>query len=498
MSFTMFSAVLLLAVGLGVFIEAFRGVRRGLSKSLLALACVLLAALGATALAVWLSDYPTPAVSNIILRLLPMSGSVRELFPHLEIIVEGAVDALLSSLLFVVFFVLLRLILRLIVSILNRTCRRPLTHDVGYEGTRSPWYQRHDRLLGGVAGGFCGFAVSLMLLSPVIGTLHAGGTVLNALESMNIRLSSLGLGAGTVETVESFTEDPAVTLLYAAGGGIIYDATATTRIDDQPVSVGREVKHLCAFLEDTGSVISVLTKPQDMTPAQRRILGGLGKQIEGSGIARLLAADFLSNAAGIWLQGGRFMKISRPACGELIDPLMDGALQACAETTPECVGRDVTTVLNIYLIAVENGLLENPDYSQLANDLDSDGVLGQIYDELKKNPCMAHLADELTYIALRVMASAIEWQNFSDEIYGGLMGDLADAMNMVNGLDTDFADRVESMTEYTMQYAEQYGMELPESLAEMAATAIVQQMGGMEDVTASDFEAFLRYYLGGH
>jgi hypothetical protein len=162
------------------------------------------------------------------------------------------------------------------------------------------------------------------------------------------------------------------------------------------------------------------------------------------------------------------------------------------------VGRDVTTVLNVYLIAVENGLLENPDYSQLANDLDSDGVLGQIYDELKKNPCMAHLADELTYIALRVMASAIEWQNFSDEIYGGLMGDLADAMNMVNGLDTDFADRVESMTEYTMQYAEQYGMELPESLAEMAATAIVQQMGGMEDVTASDFEAFLRYYLGGH
>ncbi len=497
MSFTMFSAVLLLAVGLGVFIEAFRGVRRGLSKSLLALACVLLAALGATALSVRLSDYPTPMITEIILRLLPMSDSLRDLFPHLDTIVEGAVDALLSSLLFVAFFILLRLILRLTVSILNRTCLRPSAHDVGYEGAHAPWYRRHDRLLGGVAGGFCGFAVSLMLLSPVIGTLHAGGTVLNALESMNIRLSSLGLGAGTVETVETFTDDPAVALLYAAGGGIIYDATATTRINDQPVSVGREVKTLCAFLEDTGSVMSVLSKPEDMTAAQRKILESLGAQIDSSCIASLLAADFLSNAAEIWLQGGRFMKISRPACGELIDPLMDGALQVCVESTPDCVGRDVTTILKVYLIAVENGLLENPDYSQLANDLDSDGVLGQIYDELKKNPCMAHLADELTYIALRVMASAIEWQNFSDEIYGGLMGDLADAMNMVNGLDTDFADRVESMTEYTMQYAEQYGMELPETLAEMAATAIVQQMGGMEDVTASDFESFLKYYLGG-
>jgi hypothetical protein len=160
------------------------------------------------------------------------------------------------------------------------------------------------------------------------------------------------------------------------------------------------------------------------------------------------------------------------------------------------VGRDITTVLNIYLIAVESGLTGNPDSEDLMATLDDGGVLDRIYAELLKNPCMAHLAAELSNTALRIMAEAIDWADFSSDVYKDLMGNLSEAMNLVNGMEgATFAEQVDTMTQYTMHYAEQYGVELPESMAKMAATAMVEQLAGNGNLTADHLEEFFNHYL---
>lgn len=508
MSFTLLSIVLLLAVALAVFIEVRRGLRRGFVRTAVNLSAVLVSALGAVGLSVWISNLLAKMCAEILDLYLPLE-SFSEMFPHVNDILVAVTDALLTPILFVVFFILLRLILRITVSILFRvwrydpddprymaTPKRPSSLlSPTYEAPDAPWHRRHDRLLSGITGGFCGFLAALFLLSPVLGTLSTAGTLLSGLKRMNVSISQ-AIPADELSEIEYYIYDGGAAILNAAGGELVFDAVAITELNDRPLSLRREVEACMEVCYDFSRVFKVVTKLDQATDEQKKIIRGLGNRISDSEFTRLLAADFLNSAANAWLEGEAFLKIQRPDLGEILNPLMDKALLVCAEATPECVGRDITTVLNIYLIAVESGLTGNPDREDLMATLDDGGVLDLIYAELLKNPCMAHLAAELSNTALRIMAEAIDWADFSSDVYKDLMGNLSEAMNLVNGMEgATFAEQVDSMTRYTMHYAEQYGVELPESMAKMAATAMVEQLAGNGNLTADHLEEFFNHYL---
>lgn len=509
MSFTLFSVILLMAVALAVFIEVRRGLRRGLVRTAVGLSAVLVSALGAVGLAVWVSDKLANLCSELLAVYIPSLKTFAKTFPHINDILIAVVDALLSSLLFVVFFLVLRLILRITVSILFRrwrydpddprymaTPKRPNSlFTPTYESPDAPWHRRHDRLLGGIMGGVCGFLASLFLLSPVLGTLSTAGILLRGLDGMKVSLNQF-IPADTVATVEPYVYDGGAAVLNVAGGELVYDAVAVTKLNDRPMTLRREVEACVEVCTDFASVMKVITKLDEATDEQKAIIRGLGDRIGDSEFTRLLAADFLNSAASSWLEGKTFFKIARPNLGDILNPLLDKALLVCVESTPDCVGRDITTVLNIYLIAVEHGLTQNPDRDDLMATLDEGGVLDLIYAELKKNPCMAHLASELSNTALRIMAEAIDWADFSSDVYRDLMDNLSEAMNLVNGMEgATFSEQVDSMTRYTMHYAEQYGVELPYSMAKMAATAMVEQLSGEGQLTADHLEEFFNYYL---
>lgn len=508
MSFTLLSMILLLAVALAVFIEVRRGLRRGFVRTAVNLSAVLVSALGAVGLSVWISNLLAKMCAEILDLYLPLE-SFSKMFPHVNDILVAVTDALLTPILFVVFFILLRLILRITVSILFRvwrydpddprymaTPKRPSSLlSPTYEAPDAPWHRRHDRLLSGITGGFCGFLAALFLLSPVLGTLSTAGTLLSGLKRMNVSISQ-AIPADELSEIEYYVYDGGAAILNAAGGELVFDAVAITELNDRPLSLRREVEACMEVCYDFSRVFKVVTKLDQATDEQKKIIRGLGNRISDSEFTRLLAADFLNSAANAWLEGEAFLKIQRPDLGEILNPLMDKALLVCAEATPECVGRDITTVLNIYLIAVESGLTDNPDREDLMATLDDGGVLDLIYAELLKNPCMAHLAAELSNTALRIMAEAIDWADISSDVYKDLMGNLSEAMNLVNGMEgATFAEQVDTMTQYTMHYAEQYGVELPESMAKMAATAMVEQLAGNEKLTADHLEEFFNHYL---
>jgi hypothetical protein len=162
------------------------------------------------------------------------------------------------------------------------------------------------------------------------------------------------------------------------------------------------------------------------------------------------------------------------------------------------VGRDIHTLVSIYVICHEEGLLTSPDYDLLAEKLDEGDMLGRIYDELLANPCTEHLAGELTNMALRIMAKGLKMSDFSSSQLEDLMGDLSDAMNLVNGMSSSYEEQVQSMKEYTLHYAEQYGIALPESLAEMAAAALVDRLGNQDaPITGEDMEDIFDHYMNG-
>ncbi len=121
MSFTLLSLVFLGAVLLGVFIEVRRGLRRGFVHAAVGLITVLVSALGAVPLALWLSDKPAEKATELIARSIPALETLQETFPHVEAILTAVADALVTPFLFVAFFVVLRLILRIVASAVLRS-----------------------------------------------------------------------------------------------------------------------------------------------------------------------------------------------------------------------------------------------------------------------------------------------------------------------------------------------------------------------------------------
>ena len=514
MHFTLFSLVLILAVGAKIFVEVRRGLGLGFVRSAVSLATLLISALGAIGLSVWLSDTPAQMFAEILLVAIPSLETLGESFAHLQDILTALMDTLLTPILFVCIFPILRWILQGILSIFFRTCWKYSPDDPRYAGTKArpnalvmpnyepadaPWHRRHDRLLGGIMGGISGFLAALLLLSPVLGTLSTTATLLDSLKSMNANMEKAGVSSEALDSVEVYVYDGAATVLSAAGGDLIFDAVSVSTLNGHTVSLRREVKSCMDIGNDFMDAIKAIRNPKGLTDEKKQSIRSLGDSLNESEITRLLAADFLNGAAAAWLENDRYLGIPRPEFGEVLDPVLDGALQVCLVSTPDCAGRDITTFLNIYLIAVESGLTNDPDKDQLLAALDEGGVLDLIYAELRKNPCMAHLSDELGNTALRIMASAIDWADFSTEIYDDLMGSLAESMNLVNGMgDVTFEQKVETLTQYTLHYAHEYGFELPEAMARMASTAMVEQLSNSGKLDGDEMDEFFNYYLNVH
>ena len=500
MAFTQLSAVLLGAVVVSVLLSALRGCRRGLIPTAISLSCVLLSALTAAPLAVWLSDLPAKKAGELLFELVDVLETLTATFPSLDVLVVAGADGLISPVLFLLLFGFLRGITGIAAGILLRGPLRPRPDDAAdpmYEGENAPWHRRHGRLLGGAAGGICGFLVALILLSPVVGVLSFADTLLSATDSFQIKWSSFGVAAEQVESARETVNDPVATVLEAAGGGLIFDSYANTRLNERRVYLRREAEACAEMAADLAGAMKLLQKPGSIPPEQRETLAGLGDRINGSEAAKLLAADTLNNIAEAWLDGRSFMKLSCPAFGERIESLMMGALEVCAESTADCVGRDISTLMNVYLIAADSGLLSDLSYDELADSLDEEGVLNLIYNELLDNPCMAHLGVRMTDLALSMMASALESSDFDRERLDGLMGELSDAFNRINGMDLSNSERVDSLKQYTLEYAEKYGIKLPSSLAEMAAVAFMDKLGGGGKVSPDDLYDLIRRYANG-
>lgn len=511
MSFTLLSIAFFGIVGVAVFIEVVRSLKRGFTRSVMGLVAVVLSTLIAAPLAVSLSDMLAEPVYEKIYDAIPLLEKNSSTFPSLGPIVAAVVDALLSLILFALLFGLLRLILRIIVAVLFRGrlgrmmtvagqadgARAPRSlFSPSYEVPSAPWHRRHERLLSGLTGGLCGFLAALCVLTPLVGTLSLLSNAYGEAKAMRANLSKV-LGDEVVAVAEPFLDDVSVRILSAMGGELLFDAVTITEVDDETLSLRRETETVLSLVRDFVSISSVFARLDRATEEQLGIVRSLGPRIEESLALRMLAADFLNGAARNWLDDKRFFSISRPQCGELIDPIMDKALLVCKRADKDCAARDITTILNIYVIAVESGLLGSPDQETLMQAIDDGNVLDRIYTELRRNPCMEHLADELTGTAMRLMAKAIDWADFKPGQYEALLDDLTGAITDIGDLgDMSVDEQVGALTEQTIQIAAEYGITIPESMAEMAATTMLAELGSLEDLTPEDLESFLNHYTG--
>ncbi len=518
LTFGLFSVILLLCIGTAVFTEVARGLKRGYARAALGLAVVLISLVGSLLATKLVSGLLAQPLSAWLWRFLTDRFDVLESYradlPSIDSLLTVLVDLLTGPLLFLVFFLLLRLLLRVVVASLSAKHANPSATDPrrspecaclgsvpcpSYEGAEEGHFRRHDHALGGAVGAVTGFLVAICLLSPLTGSLEVVDTVYDGLnDDLSFNWRTIRIDGDQLERALSpFTDDVMVYIVNRLGGQLLYDTACTAELNGSTVALREEVGACMRIAVQGSDVTKTLNKGGQPTPEQLQSLQALGDSLADSKTACVLAADFMRGASEHWLMHEPFMKVKRPACGEFVDPLMDEVLAFLYyNIDPAYVSDDVKTLLGIYRIALEGGLLENPDMTRLMEVLEDGRLLNEIYAELELNPRMEHLVEHLTDATMEIMACSIDAAGLIPTENEALMDDLAEAVTLVNGMSgTDFAGRVNTMTDYAVHYAKQYGVELPTGMAQMGITAMMEQFSGQEKVTGSEMQAYFDYYI---
>lgn len=500
MPFTLLSAALLLCVGACVIPKAVRGYRQGLARSAISLSAVVFSALAAIPPTIWLSDYPADLAAEYLPRLIPAIKTFTARFPSLETLIPAALDAVLSPFLFVPVFLVIRGLICAPLEGLIHKILAPRPHDPAdpvYESRKAPWHRRHTRFLGSIAGGLRGFVLAVILLTPLLGVLSVADTALATAVEIRVKWSAYNLDTEDVAMAQEIVDDPVANLLEAAGGGILFDATATTAIGNTRINLRDEVTYCADLMADAMSSVGALRNLAHISPGRQKILAGLGDQVARSEVAKLVAADLANQAAAAWLEDKPFMGVPAPTFNEHLEPLREGLLEVFAEATPDCVAGDISTVVDICLITSNSGLITGKlTYEQLSEGLESGGAIDRIYGELMDNPCTASLAGKMTEVALRMMAAALKDAGFEELRMKSLMTHLSDSMNRINGMGISGPARVEHLSEYITYYTNMYGIKVPDSLAEIAAVAFVEKLAPSgKKITADQMYGLLEQYM---
>lgn len=440
MTFTLFSVALLLFIGLAMLIEIVRGMKRGFSRTALGLATVVISAVVAMALAVLLSDVLAESFADPMMEML--MGSVGDLdalmdqMPHLENVLMAAIDMIMTLLLFGTCFIALRILLRIVVRIAFRSLWRvepcdpreagskasPKTLSAPcYEGQNGSWVRRHDCLLGGLTGAVTGFLVAFLLLVPVTGTISFAGDVIDDLwelgliserenedvsEEMdasdgNVPLANLASTTGgqstntTTYISDPFTDDVVVAALDAAGGRVLFNAMTVSNLSGKTVTLREEVDAALEIFPDFIEIINLMFDNEKLTRRQVQTVNEFGGKLAESQTMCVLASDFVGGASGAWLHEREYMGISAPAFGSFVTPIVNQVFAYFAtqysgdEYDPTHVAEDLNTLLQVYLIAADSGVMQQMNAGDMMICLDEGNVLDRIYSELRSNPRMA-------------------------------------------------------------------------------------------------------------
>ncbi len=488
MSFNLISLAVLFIAAIIITFEIIRAFSRGVKKSLVTLASIFISLFSSIAITFWLSDIIKTPLIDILKRLKAMD-IIFERFPSIGDVVFAYADAILSPILFVLMFIVLRIIIGIIFAIVFKQQEKK-NGNVMYENEDAPQYKKKPRPTCAILGTISGFLVSMIIFTPIVGTLRmsslAGHSVNDSDSAFNFKIN-----AKLVKTIDKFSNDAIGSIFYYAGGALIYKAVSTSRLNDNHFELSTEIKETFDGVDDVLNVGVIVSNIADASPDQKEMLKGVGSQINDSETLKSLAADIIPDISTKWLAGVPYYNVNRPNVGRASSIFFDQMLHVCKSSTPDTIGADLNTLLNVYLIAYDYGILTCEDYDEMIKISNETGVFDRMKEELNKNRRMSGIALEIDTMSVRVISSVIFSLDPAD--YAGVTESITGMLNDALELDKD--ERIDYITKEAEKYIEEYEVEIDESIArELAEEFSNQLLDTHTTLTVEDVEKFWEDY----
>lgn len=471
MTFSLFSIAVILIVALAIVIEVVRAINRGRKKTLVTLASILLTVFVSILITMFLTDLVVQGVMDLAFKTLKFDISqFKDKLGNIETILFSYFDAIISPVLFLLVFVILRLLIALVISIIYKINVKK-TNGILHASEESPQHMKKPNVINGLIGALCGFIISVVILSPLMGTLKIASKTLDKLNGESDQLK-FRIKEDYVAACDGYSKDIFGNIVYYCGGNLIYKSLATSKLNDNFFALEKEIDNTFLALDDLISMGKVLNNIDTASEDEKNSLRNLGDKVNQAETLKAASADILPELSKKWLNDEPYQGIAKPKVSGASENFFDKMLYVCKSSTPDTVGDDLSTLLNVFLIAQENGILKSENYKEMLEKARMTGAFELIKAELSQNPRMAGLTADIDTMGIKSIASAIK--NFNSGNYETLMSDITGVLN--NAISLTGQERLDYVTNYTKNYIHRYGIGIGDDIAEETAKRLVDEL----------------------
>lgn len=470
MTLSLFSIAIIFIVALAITIEAVRAIHRGRKKTLVTLASILLATFISILITMLLSDLIVQVVMDYALKTLKLDISqFKKTLENIETILFAYFDAIISPILFLFIFIVVRILVSIVVKVICAINSNKARES--YESEESPLFMKNSKTVNTLLGVLCGFIISLIIISPIMGTLKVAAKTFDDLNDEK-DIFKFTVKEDVVAACDGYSKDLVGNIVYYCGGNLIYKSVATSTLNDNYFGLEREIDNTFYAIGDVFAMNKTLNKINEATPSEKETLKNLGSNVKKAETLKAAAADILPELAKKWLNDEPYQGLAKPKVSGASENFFDKMLYVCKSSTPDTVGDDLSTLLNVFIIAQENDILGSENYKDMLERAKMTGAFEKIKAELEKNPRMAGLTADIDTMGVKSIASALK--NFNSGNYETLMGDITGVLNTAMNLTGQ--DRLDYITNYTKNYIHQYGINIGDDVAEETAKKLAEEI----------------------
>ena len=468
-----------------------KGRRIGFSRSLIRMAKLLASAF----IAAFASILAAKLLVELVYGLLDYSGMLTELSEYLgdfSEIIYYILQMIISLLLFVPLFGIVNLVASLVILIV--VAIRAKRRRRSYCSERSPYYAKRDKLLGGIFGAVGGIFISIVVLSPITGTLRC----LSEVTSLYTSFSEEEELPEELAVISEYANDSSVVLIDNLGGGAFFNLSTTVFCYGDNTNLRSELATLNSI--DLNAIEEMASSISNLDGKAVGLVEDFINLANHSPFLRFMLCSSVQGMATAWLNENEYMGISRPDPVEngAVKTFMNSALRVLSNTDMDNVHMDVITFVHICEIFVEHAeLLSAGDYSKTIEALLSGSLVDSVDRELALNPNMKPVRQALDSVIMQTISEEILSTNYTIAQREELFSQLSDALNDTIYLDADQRHKV--ISEEVISALESYGISIEDGLKglpdKISSSLITQVVGSGGNVSKDDIENYFNSFI---
>ena len=482
-----------------VVISALWGLMRNLAKSRIRGISVLLCAVAAVITAVSLratlvSDEViqtqlVPLLESYgqtqVVEILGLSPTLNEVLLHC---VYSLVAPILVLLCFIVYSFLTWFVFLIVTLILGGALRRHNEHSV------------MPRLRGMIWGVIQGVAIFVVLLIPISATLDLVPPVMEAVTEADL----LGEQEESVvqivdEYVNPLNENAILVAYRGIGGNEITKSLTGFTVNETETQLSGEIDSVAGFACNILKLSKTQLAQYGSTEAVTIV--ALADSFKDSVLLPTIAGEIIYGATDAWLDGNTFLGAAKPSFGDtdaMFAPFFDALLTILNNDARNhtALQADIRTVAEMVAVMAENGVFANISNTEmLLETLSSNGIIKSLVQKLGSNESMKALIPELTDLGMRAIATTLGIPADVNEVYGDIMGDIAQALN--DAADLTGEAQIDAITEDLIGAFDEAGIPIDKEIIDSYSVSMIEDLikaADGEDLTAEDVQAFFEIY----